>query len=467
MKRFFAILTTIFLMVTYLPADLSAISIPDENKLADKFMEMIQEQQVIMDDPVANHLIDTVGRHILSKLPPQPFNYTFFLVNDDSFNAFAAPGANIFIHRGLITALSSIDELAGIMGHEIAHATSRHVSQSIDRSKLVNFGTLAGIITGIILGSAGGGDAAQALTVGSMAAGQTAMLAYTRENETEADQKAFSILKQTCYSPHGLLDSLNKLRAADFRGIEGIPDYFKTHPGTGSRIAHLSGLLADHTPPEQPESCPQTYDYDMVKYRLMGLYDPMPASRQILQNRLAKDSSNRALHYGLGLLYARENRRDNAIDHLKKALSVNLMDPLILLELGRVYTMDGQFENALNILPGLQSDPVLGTTARYHLAVAQKESGDLPSARHNLNRVIETSARQFPRACFHLADILSRENQTALSHYYLGIYYDLVKDEKNAALHLNRALEQGLDDPDIQKAARERLKNVSDRSRPA
>jgi beta-barrel assembly-enhancing protease len=467
MKRFFAILTTICMMVTYFPTDLSAISIPDENKLAEQFMEMIQEQQIILDDPVASHLIDSVGHHILSRLPAQPFNYSFYTIDDDTFNAFASPGANIFIHRGLITALSSTDELAGILAHEIAHAASRHVSQSIDRSKLVGIGTMAGVLAGILVGSAGGGDAGQALTVGSMAAGQSSMLAFTRENETEADQKAFSILKQTCYSPHGLLDSLNKLRAADFRGIEGIPDYFKTHPGTGTRIAHLAGLLADYTPPAQPVSCPPTYAYDMVKYRLMGLYDPIPASRQTLQTRLAGDPSNPALHYGLGLLYARENRRDSAIDHLKKALSFNLMDPLILLELGRIYTMDGQFENALNILPGLQSDPVLGTTARYHLAVAQMESGDLPSARQNLTRVTETSAKQFPRAYFHLAGIMSRENQTALSHYYLGIYYDQMKDAKNASLHLNRALEQGLNDPDIEKSAKERLKQVSGRKKPA
>ena len=463
-KCHIAALITFFLIFTGYPAACFAISIPDEKKLSDQFMKMIREENVILNDPVASHLINTVARHILSYLPPQPFNYSFYLINDDTFNAFASPGSNIFIHRGLITALSSTDELAGILGHEIAHAASRHVSQSIDRSKLVSIGSMAGVLAGVLIGSAGGGDASQALTVGSMAAGQSAMLAYTRENETEADQKAFLLLKQTCYSPAGLLEGLNKMRDADFRGIEGIPDYFKTHPGTGSRIAHLASLLADYAPPEKHAACPETYSYDMVKYRLQGLYEDTGKSIKTIENQLTADASAselQARHYGLGLLYARENRRDKAIFHLQKALAFDLLDPLVLLELGRVYTIDGQYEKALSVLSGIQSDPVLGTAATYHLAVAQMESGDLSSARKNLDQVITTSFRTFPRAYFHLAGIMSRENKTALSHYYLGVYYDEMQDDKNAARHLNRALEQGLEDPDTEKSAEERLKGIS------
>jgi predicted Zn-dependent protease len=461
MRRFIAALAIVIMMVPGVPSKTYAISIPDELELADEFMQKIHQQQVILNDPVAGHLINAMGRHILDRLPTQPFNYSFFLIDDGTFNAFASPGANIFIHRGLITALSSTDELAGIMAHEIAHAVSRHVSQSIDRSKLVNIGTMAGVVAGIIVGSAGGGgEAAQALTVGSMAAGYSSMLTYTRENETEADQKAFTLLQQTCYSPQGLLDSLNKLRAADYMGIEGIPDYFKTHPGTGSRIAHLSGLLSDYTHDPGGDPCPDTYPYDMVKYRVMGLYEPIKDSIKTIESKITEDPSNPALYYGLGLLYARENRRNQAIGQLQKALSFDLMDPLVLLELGRIYTLDGQYDKAMKILPGIQSDPVLGITARYHLAVAQLESGDLASARQNLIHVTETDPEAFPRAYFHLGAIMSRENRTALSHYYLGVYYDLIQDSKNATRHLERALDTGLDDPDTKTAAQDRLKRL-------
>lgn len=469
MKPYFrqiAVFILAFLVFTAgLPAPGRAISIPDEKKLAKEFMAMVMKQRNILRDPVANHLINTVGRQILTQLPPQPFEYNFYLVNDDSFNAFASPAANIFIHRGLITALSSTDELAGIMGHEIAHAASRHVSQSIDRSKLVSIGSMAGMLAGILIGTAGGGEAGQALTVGSIAAGQSSMLAFTRENETEADQKALLFLKQTCYSPQGLLDGLNKMRASDYQGIEGIPDYFKTHPGTGKRIAHVAGLLADYTPPEQPKTCPETYDYDMVKYRLMGLYEKEDPSIRKIEKALEADDNNPALYYGLGILYARKHRRDEAISLLQKALDFDLFNPLILLELGRVYTIDGQFQKAVPVLSGIKSEQVIGPMATYFLAVAQLESGDLPRAKENLINVTRDFPTSFPRAYYYLANVYSREQQTARSHYYLGVYYSEIRDMKNAVHHLNKALEEGLSDPELEKAARERLENTRSGSR--
>jgi predicted Zn-dependent protease len=106
-----------------------AISIPEEIKVSKKFMKMIKDREMILKDPIANHLVTQVGNHILSFLPIQPFDYSFYIVDDSVFNAFASPAANIFVYRGLITSLDSIDELAGIIGHEIAHAASRHVSE--------------------------------------------------------------------------------------------------------------------------------------------------------------------------------------------------------------------------------------------------------------------------------------------------------------------------------------------------
>ncbi|MBU2631090.1 MAG: M48 family metalloprotease, partial [Proteobacteria bacterium] len=202
-----------------------AVTIQKEKEIAKEFMEMIKKRQMLLNDPIANHMITQIGNHILSFLPPQPFDYSFYIVDEDVFNAFASPGANIFAYRGLITSLDSIDELAGIIGHEIAHAASRHVSESIDRAKYVNIGSLAGVLAGAIIGGKQGGDAGAAIMTGSIALGHTAMLSFTRENETEADEKGIMFLKRSCFSPQGLLAGLMKIRASDYRGVEGIPDY--------------------------------------------------------------------------------------------------------------------------------------------------------------------------------------------------------------------------------------------------
>lgn len=460
-RQFFAgCLIFIFLGWSSFPALTMAISIPDEKKLGDQFMEMIRGQRVILHDPIASHMINTVGRHIQSVLPTQPFDYSFFMIKDDNFNAFATPAANIFVHRGLIDALDTMDEFAGIMAHEIAHAASRHVSESIDRSKFVSFGTIAGMLAGILIGTSGDGDMAQALTMGSMAVGQSSMLAYTRENETEADEKAILFLKQVGYNPKGLLTGLTKLRESDYRGMEGIPDYFKTHPGTGKRIIHIAGILADYTPAKDKKPTPETFDFEMVKYRLIGLYGNLAKNFNTVETKLKKEPENPALHYGIGLLYARKNRRDLAIFHLQKALSIKIFDPMILVELGRIYIHDGKFEKALNLLQGITEDPVLELLAKYYMAIAQVETGNLTLAEKNLKQVLALEAEAYPRAYYHLANIMSQKKSQAMSHYYLGIYYAETRNLKNASHHLKRAVET-LEDPETKKDAEKRLTDVS------
>ncbi|OQY51920.1 MAG: Zn-dependent protease [Desulfobacteraceae bacterium 4572_89] len=456
---FIGCLIFIFLGWSSFSVNALAISIPDEKKLGKQFMEMIREQRVILHDPIARQMINTVGRNIQSVLPTQPFDYSFFLINDDNFNAFATPAANIFIHRGLIDALDNIDEFAGIMAHEIAHAASRHVSESIDRAKLVSFGTIAGMLAGILIGNSGGGDAAKALTMGSMAAGQSSMLAYTRENETEADEKAILFLKQVGYNPKGLLSGLTKLRESDYRGVEGIPDYFKTHPGTGKRIIHIAGILTDYTPDKDKKPTPDTFDFEMVKYRLMGLYGDLTKSFNNVENKLEKEPENPALHYGIGLLYARKNQRDLAIFHLQKALSIKIFDPMILVELGRIYIHQGRYEKALDLLQGITEDPVLEILAKYYMAIAQIESGNLISAEKNLKQVLALEEEAYPRAYYHLANIMSQEKNQAMSHYYLGIYYDETRKLKNASHHLKKAVET-LNNPEIKKDAEKRLTDI-------
>ncbi len=445
---FFTILIFLFTLNTAF-----AISIPEENQMAKKFMKMVKDKNMILNDPVASHMIKQVGNHILSSLPAQPFDYSFYVVDDDIFNAFASPGANIFFYRGLITALDSFDELAGIMAHEIAHASSRHVSESIDRSKYVSLGSLAGMLAGIIIGTQSGSETGAAVIKGSLALGQTAMLAFTRENETEADEKGIMFLNQSCFSPRGLLTGLMKIRAADFKGIEAIPDYVKTHPGTGNRIAHTETILSSYDTPKNKKACNQTFEFNMVKYRLLGLYADVDPTLKLLKTQLEKDPSNPAINYGIGLIYDRKLMQEKALFHLKKALSINLFDPMILLEMGRIYLENEEPQKAFNILKGVESDPVLGLTAQFYIGVTHLDQGNLLKAKKLFSRIIQKEATLYPKAYYHLANILSQEKNPGLSHYYLGMYYAKSSTPETAKIHLRKALKK-LDNPEEIKQAK-------------
>ncbi len=437
-----------------------AISIPDELKLGKEYLQLIKDKGVILHDPVAQKMIDIVGNAIVKPLPPQPFHFDFYMINDDSFNAFATPAANIFVHRGLIASLDTMDELAGILAHEIGHAVGRHVSQSIDRSKIVGTGSLAGMLAGILVGAASGSsEAGQALTIGSMAAGQSAMLTYTRENETEADQKAVLFLEKTGYSPDGILESLLKIRQTDYQGIENIPDYFKTHPGTTARVSHLSGILADYKPPADKPLPPENFDYNMVKYRVIGLYGDLDTYIPKIELALQNNPDNVAFHYGLGLLYGRATRMNEGIEQLNKALAKNPFEPMILLELGRLYIRNTEYNRAITILDSMADDPLLEDWAVFNRSIAQIHTGNLPAAQKGLEHVLSTDKPGFEKANYHMAEIMSRESKQALSNYYLGVYYARIHDEQNAARQLERALDT-LDDEKMREKAENELENL-------
>lgn len=465
MRRFKQAVSLILAIVLLCPATTFAISIPDELKLGKEYLQLMTDKGVILHDPVAQKMIDIVGNAIVKPLPPQPFHFDFFMINDDAFNAFATPAANIFVHRGLIESLDNMDELAGILAHEIGHAVGRHVSQAIDRSKIVAAGSLAGVVAGILMGAAGGStEAGQAMTIGSMAAGQSAMLTFTRENETEADQKAVLFLEQTGYSPKGILDSLLKIRQTDYQGIENIPDYFKTHPGTAARVSHLSGIIADYKPPADKPIPPENFDYNMVKYRVIGLYgDPdtyIPKIEMALQN----DPDNVALHYGLGLLYGRATRMNEGIEQLNKALGKDPFEPMILLELGRLYIRNTEYTRAITILDSMTDDALLGDWAIFNRSIAQIENSNLPAAQKGLEHVLGSGKPGFEKANYHMAEIMSRQSHQALSHYYLGVYYARIHDEENAARQLKRAIDT-LDDEKMLEKAENELENLKDKSK--
>ncbi len=233
----------VFLVVSLSPLPVQAISPSAEEDLSVRFMKAVQERFVMVDDPVVVRYVEAIGSRIVRALPAQPFQYRFFVIDESSYNAFAGPGGVIFIHSGLIAAMDNEHELAGILGHEIAHVYARHISDRIARSKKIGIVTLAGLVTAIALGATGAGTVAGAAMIGSLAAGKTMELAYTREDETQADQLGLGILVKADFNPQGLLTMMEKIRQRQWFGTDQIPTYLRTHPAAENRVAYLSSWI--------------------------------------------------------------------------------------------------------------------------------------------------------------------------------------------------------------------------------
>ena len=137
-----------------------------------------------------NDYINDLGQYITRALETKPFPFQFYLVKDNTLNAFAGPGGHIFFYSGLIDMMDDVDELAAVMSHEIGHVSARHLSNRIEQNKTMAIAVLAGMLAGALMGGKAGG----AIATGTMAAGiqkQLATAAKMKDRPTTSDSSTW------------------------------------------------------------------------------------------------------------------------------------------------------------------------------------------------------------------------------------------------------------------------------------
>ncbi|HDQ05040.1 MAG TPA: hypothetical protein ENN23_10890 [Deltaproteobacteria bacterium] len=145
-----------------------ALTIEDEKKIGREFYDKLEQNNFLLKDRQLNDYVTQIGNLVLRQSRKAPFDFTFSIVDSSAINAFATPGGYIYIHKGLINAVSNEAELAGVIAHEIAHANARHIASIMAKAKKLNLAALAAIIAGAFLG--GGAEASAAIAAFSMAA---------------------------------------------------------------------------------------------------------------------------------------------------------------------------------------------------------------------------------------------------------------------------------------------------------
>ncbi len=332
------------------PSAVFSITIKEEEDMSRQMMAMIHKYFDIVDDPNIVSYVNKIGNRILAALPQQPFKYHFYVIKEDVYNAFATPAGHIFVYTGLLDAMVEEEELAGILGHEIAHVYCRHISQKIERSKKIGVATLAGIAAGILLGVGGAGEAASAVTMGSVAAGQSAELSYSRENEMQADQLGVKFITDAGYSVSGLLKILKKIRGKTWFGSDQIPKYLMTHPAVEDRIAYIESWLDAYNRTSKPIPLVNQDAFKRVHTWVETRYGDEEAVLNKFKDDVARNPQDPLAHYGYGLILARVGKRQEAIEQIRIALTKRAFDPYILMDLGWIYFLDGQFPQALKTL---------------------------------------------------------------------------------------------------------------------
>lgn len=434
---FNSIVTFIVIATILFPRGALCITIQQEEELSREFMKVVLTQYALIEDHLIVNYVNEIGNKIVAVLPPQPFTYHFYIIQEDVYNAFASPAGHIFINSGLLEAMDNEEELAGIISHEIAHVICRHISQKLERSQKIGMATLAGIVAGILLGAGGSAAAANALTFGSMAAGQSAALAYSRQDEAQADKVGMDILTQAGYSGKGLLSVLKKIRSKQWFGSDQIPTYLMTHPAVEERMADIDTWL-DHN--ETVSVTIDNYNFERAHTRLFAVHGDTSMALKKYELDVINDPENPLAHYGYGLVLSKAGNRKVAARHLKTALEKRPFDPYILKDLGRIYFLDGRYSEALDILESTRNYASYDPEGLYFLGRTQMELERFKDAAVTFEEIIGKNI-YYPQALYSLGETYGKLGKLGDAHYYIGIYFMQKANSKNAVFHLKRALE--------------------------
>lgn len=228
------------------PAD-AVLPKSQEAQLGRSIMREIRRQGVIVNDPEVTEYVQSIGHRLAAQHNNGEFEFEFFVVDDPNINAFALPGGYIGVHTGLIAATRNESELAGVLAHEIAHVTQRHIARAIhanQRNSLINMAAMLGALLAAAASDAGG-DGIQAAVLTSQAAQAQSRINFTRSNEYEADRVGVSILARSGFNPSGMADFFSTMsREAGPAGAR-VPEFLRTHPVNSARMAEARGRARD------------------------------------------------------------------------------------------------------------------------------------------------------------------------------------------------------------------------------
>jgi len=356
------------------PIDAVRASYTDEEsrEVGFEFDRSLQQQVRVVDDPVVSGFVNDLGRSILAAAGKPTYVYRFRLIEEPSLNAFAVFGGYVYFHTGTMLSATGVDELAGVMGHEIAHVRLRHHSRMAERSQIPDLvAALAGIGAAIGTGEAGALIAAQGINV-------ALKLRFSREFEAEADREGTRLMAAAGYDPIGITRFFERLLALRRGYPDQLPPYLFSHPDVDRRIdaveiyaeglpiqprestlvfdaafrgaqARLAALLSQGSSRllgVQPIADPRTGPL-VAQARAAEEREEIESARSLLARARAEAPSDPRAHFESGELEQRQGQAADAAHHYREAIALDPTRALVFFRLGEAYETLGEAQLAV------------------------------------------------------------------------------------------------------------------------
>ena len=202
-----------------------------------------EEMGIYLEKPELTKFIKETAENIGKKSHRPDIVYRAEIVDTPDFNAFAVPGGFVYVHRGLLERINSVDELASVMGHEIAHVSARHSASQMTKQQILNIGLAgASIVVGDSIQKFG-----DILNMGSV----LAFSKFSRDDEREADYLGIHYMVDAGFNPTGAIEAMKTIQRISDAAPGSLDVWFMTHPPTSERVTALShelNVLASKNP---------------------------------------------------------------------------------------------------------------------------------------------------------------------------------------------------------------------------
>ena len=431
------------------PAD-ALLSMNEEARIGRAIMRDIRASGRVIEDPLVAEYINEVGNKVAAQTNDGEHDFTFFVIEDPRINAFALPGGYIGIHTGLLEATRSEDELAGVLAHEVAHVTQRHIARAIHANSRQSILSTAIMLGAILAGVAGGdSDVLQAGVAVAQGSAAQAQINFTRSNEYEADRVGIAALADAGFDPHGMASffevmSRQNSRAPDQR----TPEFLRTHPVTTARIAEARN---------RARSYPQVVSDNSISYeiaKVRTIVDRFDTSKEAVAyfEKRPYQNQNDIERYGRLLAYLRDGSYWKGLDIIHYLVRKN---PDVIayhialgetqVRIGRVDDAVETFEEALKLFP--RNVPLVIAYGERLLELEQPEKA------HTMLLDLLNNVPPTPDQVRLIARAASEAGENAESLYYMSEYRLMIGDLIGGITFLQQALRL----PELQEIQRIRF----------
>lgn len=426
-------------LLCFLPLTLFGLTLEEEKKYGrEVFLEMARSSKFYNDPFLCLHLGAIKDRLEAATALPYPIKLT--IIESQTPNAFAMVGGYVYITTALLELCDREEEVAGVLAHELAHLSRRHIAKRSEKDKFLNAGMIAALLAGMLLQS-------PALMVTGMASAQSVELKYSREDEEEADRVGLATAERAGYSGRGIAEFLKKLRQA---GLEkDLPQYLLTHPYSDERIIKINEISTLR------QTTVDTSLFPFLTERLRIMHN---LARDTVLKRYAKNPSDPVNTYAASLVLSMKGQTEKALGMIK-----TLDSPYRGLFLSELLVNGQRFTEAINILRK-QTTPL----DRFLLSKAYEGSGALPQSSEVLSGLVP-KAKSCPEIYQRYGMVLGRQGNQAGGYEYLGRYYNEIGREDAARVNLEKAVARyGINSPQSKELLEllGQMKNGKDKKAP-